>query len=140
MGHLSEVNKLFNLVFKRVLRNIICIAFKFWFLCCRYIAELDIERTCSGNIRMVLKLNRLKKSNSMPFVYSFGLPASLFVDASQKPSFCRNSINHSQTPTFYTYHQNEAYSFLYSLLMINANFYHAQKSICSIALPFASTE
>ncbi len=79
-------------------------------------------------------------SNSMPFVYSFGLPASLFVDASQKPSFCRNSINHSQTPTFYTYHQNEAYSFLYSLLMINANFYHAQKSIGSIALPFASTE
>lgn len=33
-----------------------------------FIAELDIERTCSGKIHLVIKLNKLKKENSIEII------------------------------------------------------------------------
>jgi len=39
-----------------------------WGNCQRYIAELDVERTCSGRVHMVLKLNKLKKERPVEVV------------------------------------------------------------------------
>jgi len=39
-----------------------------WGNCQRYIAELDVEKTCSGRVHMVLKLNKLKKDRPIEVV------------------------------------------------------------------------
>jgi len=39
-----------------------------WGNCQRYIAELDLERTCSGRVHIVLKLNKLKKDRAIEVI------------------------------------------------------------------------
>lgn len=49
-----------------------------WGNCQNYIAEIDIERTCSGKVHMVLKLNKEKKTQPIEIIRVLIIEMSIF--------------------------------------------------------------